>query len=45
MVMRSGTTSQWSTANQRPVRPKPAMTSSATIMIPYLSHSSRTPRR
>ncbi len=30
-------------ANHSPVRPNPAMTSSAIIRIPYLSHSLRTP--
>jgi hypothetical protein len=34
MVMRSGTTFQWSTANHFPVRPKPAITSSAIIRMP-----------
>ena len=45
IVIRSGTTSQWSTANQRPVRPKPAMTSSQTIRMSWRSQSSRTPWR
>ena len=43
IVIRSGTTPQWSTANQRPVRPNPAITSSATIRIPFRSQISRTP--
>ena len=43
--MMSGTTSQWFTANHSPVRPKPHMTSSLTIRIPYFVQSSRTPCR
>ena len=36
-------TPQWSTANQRPVRPNPAITSSATIRMSLRSQISRTP--
>ena len=44
MQMRSGTTFQWSMANHSPVRPKPAMTSSAIMRMPYLSQKAlRTP--
>ncbi len=43
IVIRSGVTSQLSTANHFPVRPKPAMTSSATIRMPWRSQISRTP--
>ena len=45
VVMMSGTTSQWFTANHSPVRPHPHITSSAIIMMPYRVHSSRTPCR
>ena len=45
MVMRSGTTFQWFTANHSPVRPKPAMTSSQIMRMPYRVQSSRTPCR
>ena len=38
----SGTTSQLSHANIRPVRPKPAITSSRISRIPWRSHTSRT---
>ena len=44
-VTRSGRTSKWSNANHLPVRPNPAMTSSRISMIPYSSHSARTPSR
>ena len=43
MVIRSGTVFQCSIANHLPVRPKPAITSSATIRMPWRSQSSRTP--
>ena len=43
IVMRSGTTPQWSTANQRPVRPKPAITSSAISRMPFRSQIARRP--
>jgi hypothetical protein len=43
MVMMSGTTFQWSTANQAPVRPRPAMTSSQISRMPYVSQSARSP--
>jgi len=39
-VRMSGTTSQFSHANQRPVRPNPAITSSQTRRIPCRSHTS-----
>ena len=45
MVMMSGTTFQWSTANQLPVRPKPDITSSQISRMPCLSQSARTPSR
>ena len=41
-VMRSGTTSQRSTANHSPHRPKPAITSSAISTMPNSSQISRT---
>ena len=37
----SGLTFQWSTENHLPVRPHPAMTSSAIISTPWRSHISR----
>ena len=43
--IRSGTTSQWFTENHSPVRPKPAITSSAIITMPNSVQSSRTPCR
>ena len=43
MVRTSGTTFQCSIANHFPVRPKPDITSSAIITMPYLSQSARTP--
>ena len=45
VVMRSGTTFQWSTANHSPVRPQPHITSSAIIWMPNRVQSSRTPCR
>nr|KEP24400.1 hypothetical protein DA06_15240 [Georgenia sp. SUBG003] len=44
-VIRCGTTSCWSRANQDPVRPKPAITSSRISTTPYRSAISRTPAR
>src|SRR2546425_5837054 len=43
-VMRSGTTPSCSTPNQRPVRPKPVMTSSAIISTSSSSQIARTAR-
>ena len=43
IVMMSGTTFQWSTANHSPVRPKPDITSSAISRMPWRSQISRTP--
>src|SRR5512134_2209756 len=40
--MMSGTTSKWSTPNQRPVRPNPQTTSSAMSRTPYRSQVRRT---
>ena len=40
-VMMSGTTSQCSQANQRPVRPKPVITSSRMSRMPWRSQTSR----
>ena len=42
--MRSGTTPSCSQANQRPVRPKPVMTSSAIISTSSSSQTERTAR-
>ncbi len=42
--MRSGTTPSWSQANQRPVRPKPVMTSSAIMRTSSSSQTARTAR-
>ena len=39
--MMSGTTSQCSQANQRPVRPKPVSTSSKMSRMPWRSQTSR----
>ena len=44
-VTTSGFTSQWSTANQAPVRPNAVTVSSQIISTPYRSQSSRTPSR
>ena len=44
-VMRSGTTPWSSNANQRPVRPNPAITSSRMSTMPNSSASARTPAR
>ena len=44
-VMMSGTTSQCSQANQRPVLPNPAITSSRMSRIPWRSQTSRIARR
>ncbi len=38
----SGRSPQWSAANQRPVRPNPVMTSSATTSTPWRRQTSAT---
>lgn len=42
-VSKSGTTSKWLMENHFPLRPKPAITSSAMNTMPWRVQSSRTP--